>query len=89
MKFIVDTSAALSLSCSLHFRTILNEHTLLITNGVEQELKQFAEYSDELGLKAKEFLQLKLPKEMPKFFLSLKLEKAEIEVFSFCCTAIG
>ncbi len=82
MKLVIDTSAALSLACSIHFKKILQNYKIIITNSVENELKQFAEYSDELGLRAKDFLQLKFPKEIPKILLPLNLEKGETEVFS-------
>lgn len=82
MKFVADTSAVLSLACSLHLKTVLDSYKLIITNGVEKELQQFAEYSDELGLKATEFLQLRLLKEMPTVLLPLNLGLGETEVFS-------
>ncbi len=82
MKFVVDTGAAITLACSLHFKEILADHEFTITNAIEQELTQFAKYSDVLGLKAQEVLQLNFPKKMPKVLLSLNLEKGEVEVFS-------
>lgn len=82
MKFVVDTGAAITLACSLYFKSIRENYELIITNAIEQELLQFAEYSDILGLKAQEVLRLNFPKKMPKVLLSLNLEKGEIEVFS-------
>ena len=82
MKFAVDTGAALSLALSTHFRKIINLHELIITETIENELAQFVEYNDDLGLKAQEILKIKLFKKQPKNLLPLLLEKGEIEVFS-------
>lgn len=81
MKYVVDTGALLSLSCSIYFKLLLQEYTFSITPEVQFELEQFSQYDDFLGQKAQEIIKLKLEKITPVTVLSLPLEKAECEVF--------
>ncbi len=82
MKLAADTSALLSLACSKHLHVILQQHELIITLSVQEELQQFARYDDLLGRKAKDLLKRNLPIHNPKNALELGLEQAESDVFS-------
>jgi uncharacterized membrane protein len=86
MKCAVDTGALLSLACSAHFSFILEEHDLITTEEVHDELLEFAAYNDFLGKQAQKILKYvdekKITKEKPTVFLSLKIAAAELSVFS-------
>ena len=82
MKFAADTGALLSLACSRFWKILAQEHTFILTPAVVEELRQFAQYDDFLGIKAQELLQLKWKIFAPAHVLALNLETAEREVFS-------
>lgn len=92
MKLAVDTGALLSLACSQYFDTILKEHTILLTQEVYDELKNFAVYNDFLGQKAKDLLKIKFIIKNPAEIFDLKIENADNAVFSIAkeekCLAI-
>lgn len=86
MKFAVDTGALLSLSCSSHLPLILKHNSLISTKTVSEELKHFAVYSDFLGKHAqellKEFQRRTIILEEPTEILPLKINAAELSIFS-------
>lgn len=82
MRFVADTSSLLSLACSRYSKLVFQKHTFVITPLVHEELGQFSQYEDYLGLRARELLQRRLTVLKPKTTLFLGLEPAEQEVFS-------
>lgn len=84
MNYVLDTAALLSLAQSIYFENVLKENRLFTTKEVIEEIQNIAQYEDILGkaaqrvLKKKQFIQIKAPKKQ----LSLKMELAELSIFS-------
>ena len=86
MRCAADTGALLSLACSAYFHSFLEEHTLITTKEVHDELVTFSAYNDFLGQQAQKILKCvqekKIIKEEASVFLRLKISPAELSIFS-------
>lgn len=84
MKYVTDTGALISLACSTSFPVVLKMDSLIITNEVITEINDMAQYYDYLGTKARLIQKnnKQITIEKPKTILSLKIDHAELSVFS-------
>jgi len=86
MRYVVDTGALLSLACSSYFSFLFEEYEITTTKEVYQELLEFAQYNDFLGQQAQKILKIirekRLITEQSKEMLSLKINAAELSIFS-------
>jgi len=84
MNFILDTGALLSLPQSVYFEELIKQKKLFTTKEVMEEIHNIAQYDDILGIAAKKIIKKKQLLEIgfPKKLLQIKIEPAELSVFS-------
>ena len=73
-KFLLDTSAFLSLESVNLLDTILEIFSIITTSSVLQELKDFSQHEDKLGLIAKKILNKKSKFLLKEITITKKLD---------------